>query len=524
MAQYLLLIYGDEAYFENPSPADWNKMMEQHGAFAQGVVQQGGKILAGEALQPTTTATSVRGWETGDPTVTDGPFVETKEALGGFYVIEAADLDQAITFAKQCPAPAGGIEVRPVMDTSQPLADAHRREWAFVLAATVRIAGDLDIAEECVQDAFVAALATWSERGVPENPGAWLTTAARRRALDLRRRDRTLRAKLPLLVGTERAAAAGDDAVDAEEASVIPDDRLRLVFTCCHPALAQEAQVALTLRLLCGLTTAEIARAFLVSESTMAARITRAKKKIAVARIPYRVPPVHELPDRLDAVLTVVHLLYTTGHTAPEGDRLVRPELVERALDLARMLSALMPDDREVRGLLALLLLTDARRATRTGARGRLLLLEEQDRSRWDGQAIAEGTDLVRQALRRGRPGRFALQAAIAAVHAEAPTYADTDWREILGLYDALLAVWHSPVVELNRAVAVAMVEGPVAGLAAVDAVAGDPRLAGYPYLEATRAALLRRLGRRDEAAAALRPALERATPAAERSFLADRP
>src|SRR6266496_2011779 len=305
MAQYLLLIYGDEAYFENPSPADWNKMMEQHGAFAQGVVQQGGKILAGEALQPTTTATSVRGWETGDPTVTDGPFVETKEALGGFYVIEAADLDRAITFAKQCPAPAGGIEVRPV------------------------------------------------------------------------------------LVGTERAAAAGDDAVDAEEASVIPDDRLRLVFTCCHPALAQEAQVALTLRLLCGLTTAEIARAFLVSESTMAARITRAKKKIAVARIPYRVPPVHELPDRLDAVLTVVHLLYTTGHTAPEGDRLVRPELVERALDLARMLSALMPDDREVRGLLALLLLTDARRATRTGARGRLLLLEEQDRSRWDGQAIA---------------------------------------------------------------------------------------------------------------------------------------
>ena len=408
-------------------------------------------------------------------------------------------------------------------EVSQVLADAHRREWAFVLAATVRIAGDLDIAEECVQDAFVAALATWSERGVPENPGAWLTTAARRRALDLRRRDRTLRAKLPLLVGTERAAAAGDDAVDAEEASVIPDDRLRLVFTCCHPALAQEAQVALTLRLLCGLTTAEIARAFLVSESTMAARITRAKKKIAVARIPYRVPPVHELPDRLDAVLTVVHLLYTTGHTAPEGDRLVRPELVERALDLARMLSALMPDDREVRGLLALLLLTDARRATRTGARGRLLLLEEQDRSRWDGQAIAEGTDLVRQALRRGRPGRFALQAAIAAVHAEAPTYADTDWREILGLYDALLAVWHSPVVELNRAVAVAMVEGPLAGLVAVDAVAGDPRLAGYPYLEATRADLLRRLGRRDEAAAAYRTALELATNAAERSFLADR-
>jgi RNA polymerase sigma-70 factor (ECF subfamily) len=411
----------------------------------------------------------------------------------------------------------------PVAEVSQVLAEAHRREWAFVLAATVRVAGNLDVAEECVQDAFAAALATWSARGVPENPAAWLTTAARRRALDTLRRDRTLRRKLPLLVGTERSAVSSDEVGGTEEASVIPDDRLRLVFTCCHPALAVEAQVALTLRLLCGLTTAEIARAFLVSEATMAARITRAKKKIAVARIPYRIPPVHELPDRLDSVLTVVHLLYTTGHTAPQGDRLVRPELVERALDLARMLSVLMPDDREVRGLLALLLLTDARRATRTGERGRLLLLEEQDRSRWDGQAIAEGTELVRQALRRGRPGRFALQAAIAAVHAEAPTYAETDWREILGLYDALLAVWRSPVVELNRAVAVAMVDGPAAGLAAMDQVAGDARLAGYPYLSAARADLLRRLGRRDEAAAAYRTALGLATNASERDFLAQR-
>jgi RNA polymerase sigma-70 factor (ECF subfamily) len=410
-----------------------------------------------------------------------------------------------------------------VTEVSQVLADAHRREWAFVLAATVRVAGNLDVAEECVQDAFVAALATWSERGVPENPAAWLTTAARRRALDTLRRDRTLRGKLPLLLGTERSAGSDADAGDAEEASVIPDDRLRLVFTCCHPALAVEAQVALTLRLLCGLTTAEIAHAFLVSETTMAARITRAKKKIAVAHIPYRIPPAHELPDRLDAVLTVVHLLYTTGHTAPEGDRLVRAELVERALDLARMLGGLMPDDREVRGLLALLLLTDARRSTRTGDRGRLLLLEEQDRSRWDGQAIAEGTELVRQALRRGRPGRFALQAAIAAVHAEAPSWADTDWREILGLYDALLAVWHSPVVELNRAVAVAMVEGPAAGLEALEPVADDPRLASYPYLSATRADLLRRLGRREEAAAAYRTALRLASNAAERSFLAHR-
>ena len=393
-----------------------------------------------------------------------------------------------------------------------------------MLAATVRVTGNLDVAEECVQDAFVAALTTWSERGVPENPAAWLTTAARRRALDLLRRDRTLRTKLPLLVGTapsESSAGLGD--AQDEEAGVIPDDRLRLIFTCCHPALAIEAQVALTLRLLCGLTTAEIARAFLVSEATMAARITRAKKKIAVAHIPYRIPPAHELPDRLDAVLTVVHLLYTTGHTAPGGDRLVRPELVERALDLARMLGTLMPDDREVRGLLALLLLHDARRATRTDADGRLLLLEEQDRSHWDVRAIEEGRELVRQALRRGRPGRFAIQAAIAAVHAEAPTYTETDWREILGLYDALLEVWPSPVVELNRAVAVAMVEGPAAGLVALERLDDDPRLAGYSYLPATRADLLRRLGRMEEAADAYRAALDLASNAAERKFLAGR-
>ncbi len=405
-------------------------------------------------------------------------------------------------------------------EVQQALADAHRREWAFVLAATVRVAGDLDVAEECVQDAFVAALTTWQERGVPDSPGAWLTTTARRRALDRLRRDRTLRGKLPLLV---EPYATGPGAADGEEAGVIPDDRLRLVFTCCHPALAREAQVALTLRLVCGLTTAEIARAFLVSEPTMAARITRAKKKITVARIPYRVPPTHELPDRLDAVLTVVHLLYTTGHTAPRGDALVRTDLVERALDLARMLHALMPDDREARGLLALLLLSDARRATRTDLDGRLLLLEEQDRSRWDRQTIAEGRELVHQALRRGRPGRFTLQAAIAAVHADAPTYADTDWRQVLGLYDALLVVWPSPVVALNRAVAVAMVDGPAAGLAALDPLADDPRLAEYPYLAAARADLLRRLGLARDAAQAYRTALSLATNAAERDFLSRR-
>jgi RNA polymerase sigma-70 factor (ECF subfamily) len=406
------------------------------------------------------------------------------------------------------------------------LAEAHRRQWAFVLAATVRLAGDLDVAEECVQDAFVAALTTWTQRGIPANPGAWLTATARRRALDTLRRAQTLRRKLPLLVGTDPATSEPFEwAGDGEEADVsqLPDDRLRLIFTCCHPALAPEAQVALTLRLVCGLTTPEIARAFLVSEPTMAARITRAKKKIALARIPYRVPPAHELPDRLDAVLTVTHLLYTTGHTAPAGDQLVRAELVERSLDLARMLYTLMPDDREVRGLLALLLLTDARRSTRTAADGRLLLLEEQDRSHWDRQAIGEGRQLVDQALRRGRPGRFALQAAIAAVHAEAPSYADTDWPEVLGLYDLLLAVWPSPVVALNRAVAVAMVHGPAAGLAALEEVADDPHLATYPYLAASRADLLRRLGQPHDAAQAYRTALTLATNATEKDFLTRR-
>ncbi len=305
---------------------------------------------------------------------------------------------------------------------------------------------------------------------------------------------------------------------------MIPDDRLRLVFTCCHPALAREAQVALTLRLVCGLSTAEIAQAFLVPEPTMAARVTRAKKKISAARIAYRVPGPAELPDRLDAVLTVVHLLYTTGHTAPGGGSLVRDDLVDRAIQLARMLRLLMPDEPEVRGLLALLLLTDARRATRCAPDGRLLLLEEQDRTQWDRPAIGEGTALVREALRGGRPGRFALQAAIAALHAQAPSYADTDWRQILLLYDLLGRAWTSPVVTLNRAVALAMADGPEAGLAEIGELERDGRLAGYRYLPAAKADLLRRLGRLDEAAQAYRAALELTANEAERSFLSRPP
>jgi RNA polymerase sigma-70 factor (ECF subfamily) len=392
------------------------------------------------------------------------------------------------------------------------VADAHRREWGFVLAATARVAGDLDVAEECVQDAYVSALEAWARQGVPRNPGAWLTTAARRRAIDVLRRDTTLRRKLPLLVEPDEPVprGPGEQADAGEGDGMIPDDRLRLIFTCCHPALAREAQV-------------EIAQAFLVPEPTMAARVTRAKKKISAARIAYRVPGAAELPERLDAVLTVVHLLYTTGHTAPGGDRLVRDDLVERALGLARMLRLLMPDEPEVRGLLALLLLTDARRATRCAPDGRLLLLEEQDRSQWDRPVIDEGTALVRAALRGGRPGRFALQAAIAALHAQAPTYDETDWRQILRIYDLLAQAWTSPVVALNRAVALAMADGPGAGLVAIAELERDDRLAGYRYLPAAKADLLRRLGRAEEAAQAYQAALELTANEAERSFLARR-
>lgn len=397
------------------------------------------------------------------------------------------------------------------------VADAHRREWGFVLAATARVAGSIDLAEECVQDAYGAALDTWLRDGVPRSPGAWLTTTARRRALDVLRREQTLRRKLPLLVDPLGEEEGGVDADD-----VIPDERLRLVFTCCHPALAREAQVALTLRLVCGLTTDEIARAFLVSESTMAARVTRAKKKISAARIPYRVPGPADLPDRLDAVLTVVHLVFTTGHTAPVGTDLQRHDLVDRAVDLGRMLRLLMPDEPEVRGLLALMLLLDARSAARVRPDGSMVLLEDQDRSLWDRSAIAEGISLVDSAM-RGRPGRFGLQAAIAAEHATAPTYDETDWVRLLALYDALLAVWPTPVVALNRTVPLLMVAGPAAALAEVEALEADGRLAGYRYLASTKADLLRRLSRDAEAAEAYRAAIAQADNDAERAFLAAR-
>ena len=407
------------------------------------------------------------------------------------------------------------------------IASAHRREWARVLAATARVARDLDLAEECVQEAYAAAMQTWVSDGIPDNPAAWLTTTAKRRAVDAIRRDITLRSRLPLLVEPEEApdevAMHTLPAQDAEgPGDAIPDERLRLIFTCCHPALAQEAQVALTLRLLCGVPTADIARAFLVSEPTVAARITRAKKKISGARIPYRVPRPAELPDRLRAVLAVIHLLFTAGHTAPSGASLVRADLVDRAMHLARMLRELMPDDTEVRGLYALLLVTDARRATRVDASGRLVRLEDQDRSLWDRAALADAHDMIVGCLRAGPPGRYALQAAIASLYAEAATYDQTDWPQIVALYDKLLEVWPSPVVALNRAVPLAMVAGPETALAEVERLERDGRLTGYHYLPAIKADLLSRIGRTGEAADSYRQAFHLAANEAERAFLAE--
>ncbi|MHC6230014.1 RNA polymerase sigma factor [Arthrobacter sp. MMS24-T111] len=405
-------------------------------------------------------------------------------------------------------ARAAGSEVAAAV------ADAHRREWAFVLAATVRVAGDIDAAEEAVQDAYASALSTWGANGVPSNPGAWLTVTARRRALDMRRRAATAQRALPKLLGREDddgGFPAGDD---------IPDDRLRLIFTCCHPALPFEARVALTLRLLCGLSTAEVARAFLVPEATMAARITRAKKKITAANIPYRVPSVDELHERVDGVLSVVYLVYTTGHTAPSGADLMRRDLAERGVELARLLRELLPADPDVAGLLALVLLTEARRDARVDGNRDLVLLEDQDRSKWDRHAVTEGVALVREALASRPPGRFALMAAIAAVHDESGSWSGTDWQEILGLYDLLMERWPSPVVRLNRAIALGFAVGPSEGLAELDALGAEPQLARYPYLVAARGDFLVRLGRPVEARVAFEEALILTDNEAEQRFL----
>jgi RNA polymerase sigma-70 factor, ECF subfamily len=400
------------------------------------------------------------------------------------------------------------------------VAGAFREEWGRLVATLIRTTGDWDLAEECAQGAFERALMTWPRDGVPRRPGAWLTTAARNLARDRLRRKATGAAKLQEVALMSRSDDADRDVGDE---SGIHDDRLRLIFTCCHPALPLEARVALTLRTLAGLTTAEIARAFLVSEPTMAKRLVRAKGKIRNAAIPYRVPPAHLLPERTGGVLAVLYLLFNEGYAATSGADLVREHLSAEAIHLARTLAQLMPDEPEALGLLALMLLHDARRAARVDGAGDLVTLEEQDRARWNRDKIREGEDILDAALRLGKVGPYQLQAAIAACHATAADAADTDWAEIAALYGQLVSLVPSPVVKLNRAVAVGMADGPAAGLALVEEIEAAGELAGYHLLPATRADLLRRLGRQTEAAVAYREALELAATEAERRYLARR-
>jgi RNA polymerase sigma-70 factor (ECF subfamily) len=413
---------------------------------------------------------------------------------------------------------SGGVQqADPV---SAAVARAFRDERAIVLATLIRQVGDFQLAEDAVQDAFEAAVTAWRRDGVPANPGAWITTAARRRAIDRLRRDRSVADRTERLAALTRLDAQHEEEPSVDDESSIIDDRLRLIFTCCHPALEMPARVALTLRTLGGMTTGEIARAFLVAEPTMGKRIVRAKRKIADARIPYRVPADEELPDRLRGVLRVVYLIFNEGYAATEGDRLVRGELCDEAIRLGELLTRLMSDDSEVWGLSALMLLHDARRAARVDSSGRYVALDEQDRSLWDRGRIEEGLARLERAIRLRRPGEYQLQAAITALQIQAPDAEATDWAQIAELFGALARLNPSPVIELNRAVAVGLADGPVAGLALLEPLLGDSALERYQPLHAAHAELLSRAGDAAGAARAYERAIALTANAVERAEL----
>jgi len=406
-------------------------------------------------------------------------------------------------------------------EVSNTIEAIFRRESGRIIATLIRIAGSFDVAEEAMQEAFTAALTTWPEKGLPQNPAAWITAVAHRRLIDHSRRERTRREKQePLIYETPTAhQPEAEVQLDADEMEY-PDDRLRLIFTCCHPAINPDAQIALTLRTLGGLTTPEIARAFLLPEPTLAQRLVRAKRKIAEARIPYEVPPREKISERLQAVQSVIYLIFNEGYAATTGDGLIRRELCAEAIRLARTLCQLLPGEPENLGLLALMLLHDSRRDARTDEQGRLIVLDEQDRSLWDKERIREGQKLVSRALGMRRPGPYQLQAAIAAVHSHAETAVETDWGEIAALYRELLRISSSPVVALNYAVAVAMSEGLEAGLELVEQAGESGELRDYHLFHAARADLLRRLGRKTDAASAYGQALRLATNGVEKEFL----
>ena len=534
--RYLLLIYLEPGYL-SPGDEVARAMNEEYRSYS-GWLSESGMLLGGEALQDVTTATSVSVRDQ-RRIVTDGPFAETKEHLAG--LLPDRGRRPRRRHRRGRPDPGGthrdgrgeadpGARLSgatPAADARDAVAVAFREDYGRALATLIRVLGDFDLAEEAVADAYLVALERWPADGIPDNPGAWITTTARNRAIDRVRRARRFADKAGTIV--RDAADDADRAANAmlmaaeDEMSPIPDDQLRLIFTCCHPALAPESAIALTLRTLGGLTTPEIARAFLVPEPTLAQRLVRAKKKIREAGIRYEVPSADRLADRLEAVLRVLYLVFNEGYDASAGEALIRRELCAEAIRLARVVAELLPDEPEAVGLLALMLLTDARRPAREGPDGELVRLEDQDRGRWDAARIAEGQELVERALRQRRVGPYQLQAAIAAVHDEAPSTDETDWVQILGLYEVLVRVAPSPVVSLNRAVALAQVAGYETGLAAVDALAGDPAMPDYLFFHAARGDFLRRLERWDESIAAYGRALELTTNAPERTFLEGR-